>query len=95
MTFLCLKYMHYKEVLCTSSTLSREYLIPHHCPLRWCALLLILQLAVIPIAIGMGLAWYGEMQVSLTAFGVSLLCVGLQAAKTVIWGEMLTGDFKV
>lgn len=52
-------------------------------------------MAVIPVVCGIALAWYGEMQVSLHGFGVSLICVALSAAKTVIWGEMLTGEYKV
>lgn len=52
-------------------------------------------MAVAPIVVGMVLAWFGEMQVSMTTAWASLACVVLSAAKTVMWSEMLMGDLRV
>lgn len=51
--------------------------------------------AVIPIVLGVALAFYGDM--SFTAIGVFYTgaCVLLAAAKAVVGGELLTGDLKL
>lgn len=52
-------------------------------------------MAVLPIVCGMAMAWFGEIQATWASTWVSLVCVVLQAAKTVLWSEMLTGEYKV
>ncbi|KAJ1437729.1 triose-phosphate transporter family-domain-containing protein [Ochromonadaceae sp. CCMP2298] len=51
--------------------------------------------AVIPIVVGVALAFYGDM--SFTAIGVfyTVLCVVLAALKVVVGGELLSGDMKL
>lgn len=53
------------------------------------------KLAVIPIVLGVALAFYGDM--SFTAIGVfyTFLCVILAALKAVVGGELLTGELKL
>lgn len=54
-----------------------------------------LQLAVIPIMLGVALACYGETTESIVGFVVTALCVILAALKVVLSGEMLTGEMRV
>lgn len=51
--------------------------------------------AVLPIVLGVALAFYGDM--SYTAIGVfyTAACVVLAALKAVVGGELLTGDLKL
>ncbi|CAN0124104.1 unnamed protein product, partial [Ascophyllum nodosum] len=51
--------------------------------------------AIIPITLGVAMAWFTEVKVSLEMFFVSASCLTLNAMKLVIWSEMLTGDHKV
>jgi drug/metabolite transporter (DMT)-like permease len=53
------------------------------------------KLAVIPIVIGVAMAFYGE--ISITTIGVfyTSLCVLLAALKAVVGGELLSGDLKL
>eukprot|EP00903_Cladosiphon_okamuranus_P013570 g12640.t1 len=53
------------------------------------------KLAVIPIVIGVAMAWYSEMEITASAVWVSVVCIVLNAIKIVINSEMLTGEFKV
>lgn len=53
------------------------------------------QVAVIPIVIGVAMAWYSEMEISRSAVWVSVVCIVLNAIKVVINSEMLTGEYKV
>lgn len=53
------------------------------------------KLSVLPIVLGVALAFYGDM--SFTAIGAmyTMLCVVLAALKAVVGGELLTGDLKL
>jgi len=53
------------------------------------------RLAVLPIVLGVALAFYGDM--SFTAVGAfyTIFCVILAALKAVVGGELLTGDLKL
>jgi hypothetical protein len=53
------------------------------------------KLAVIPIVVGVALAFYGDM--SFTAIGAfyTMFCVVLAALKAIMGGELLTGDLKL
>ncbi len=53
------------------------------------------RMAVIPIVIGVAMAFYGEL--SITSIGVfyTSLCVVLAALKAVVGGELLSGDLKL
>ena len=53
------------------------------------------KLAVVPIVMGVALAFYGDM--SFTAIGAfyTFFCVVLAALKAVVGGELLTGDLKL
>jgi hypothetical protein len=53
------------------------------------------KIAVIPIVIGVALAFYGDL--SYTAIGAfyTILCVILAALKAIMGGELLTGDLKL
>ena len=53
------------------------------------------KLAVLPIVVGVALAFYGDL--SFTAIGAfyTLLCVLLAALKAVVGGELLCGDLKL
>ncbi|CAM9773861.1 unnamed protein product, partial [Ectocarpus fasciculatus] len=53
------------------------------------------KVAVIPIVLGVAMTWYSEMEVSRSAFTVSVVCIVLNAIKVVINSEMLTGEYKV
>eukprot|EP00752_Nemacystus_decipiens_P009100 g8124.t1 len=53
------------------------------------------KVAVIPIVIGVAMAWYSEMEISGSAVWVSVVCIVLNAIKVVINSEMLTGEYKV
>lgn len=52
-------------------------------------------MAVVPIVIGVAMAFYGEL--SITSIGVfyTSLCVVLAALKAVVGGELLSGDLKL
>ena len=50
---------------------------------------------MIPIVIGVAMAWYSEMEISRSAVWVSGVCVVLNATKVMINSEMLTGEYKV
>lgn len=50
---------------------------------------------MIPIVIGVAMAWYSEMEISRSAVWVSVVCIVLNAMKVVINSEMLTGEYKV
>lgn len=52
-------------------------------------------MAVIPIVLGVAMAWHSEMEVSRSAVSVSVVCIVLNAVKVVINSEMLTGECKV
>lgn len=52
-------------------------------------------MAVVPIVLGVAMAWYHEMEVSRSAVAVSVVCIVLNAIKVVINSEMLTGETKV
>jgi len=51
--------------------------------------------AVLPIVLGVALACYGEMQISLLGFSVTTLCVVFAAIKVVVAGHALTGEWKL
>ncbi|CAM9701489.1 unnamed protein product, partial [Ectocarpus fasciculatus] len=53
------------------------------------------KVAVIPIVLGVAMTWYSEMEVSRSAFTVSVVCIVLNAIKVVINSEMLTGEYKM
>ena len=51
--------------------------------------------AVIPIVIGVCLAFYGDISVTLIGMFYTFLCVILAALKVTVGGELLTGDLKL
>ncbi len=53
------------------------------------------KVAVIPIVLGVAMAWHSEMDISSSGVLVSVVCIVLNAVKVVINSEMLTGEHKV
>lgn len=51
--------------------------------------------AVVPIVIGVCLAFYGDISVTLIGMFYTFLCVILAALKVTVGGELLTGDLKL
>ena len=51
--------------------------------------------AVIPICIGVALAFYGDMSYTSIGAFYTLLCVILAAFKSLMGSELLTGDLKL
>eukprot|EP01035_Chromulina_nebulosa_P019259 gene19259-25114_t len=51
--------------------------------------------AVIPIVIGVTMAFYGDLSYTFIGAFYTLLCVVLAALKAVVGGELLTGDLKL
>ena len=51
--------------------------------------------AVVPICIGVGLAFYGDVSTSFLGAVYTFLCVFMGALKAVASGELLTGDLKL
>lgn len=50
---------------------------------------------MIPVVLGVGMACYGEMGLSLVGFCITALCVILAALKVVVSGQALTGTWKL
>lgn len=50
---------------------------------------------MIPVVLGVAFACYGEMDLSLVGFLVTVLCVVLAALKVVVSGQALTGTWKL
>lgn len=54
-----------------------------------------LQWAVIPIVLGVALAFYGDLSFTNIGAFYTILCVILAALKAIVGGELLTGDLKL
>lgn len=50
---------------------------------------------MVPIVLGVAMAWHSEMEISISAVLVSVVCIVLNSLKVVINSEMLTGEHKV
>lgn len=52
-------------------------------------------MAVVPIVVGVGLTFYGDMTFTNIGATYTMLCVVFAALKAVVSGELLTGDLKL